>query len=153
MKPTTLGLALAGALVLAGCNPSDPAALAPPGGRRTIGVAFETPQTEYWVAGFEAIRADLKKRGHMMLDAVADQDATRQLEQVKNFITRKVDGIILVPKDGKSCLPMIKAANAANDQSWQRWRDVASGRRGGGPAGCGGSQQAPGKKMGCARKR
>jgi ABC-type xylose transport system substrate-binding protein len=99
------------------------------------------------VAGFDAIRADLKKRGHMMLDAVADQDATRQLEKVKNFITRKVDGIILVPKDGKSCLPMIKAANAANDQSWQRWRDVASGRRGGGAAGCSGSQQAPGKKM------
>jgi ABC-type sugar transport system substrate-binding protein len=49
-----------------------------------------------------------------VLEAVADGDANRQFEQVKNFITRKVDGIIIVPKDAKTCLPMIKAANAAN---------------------------------------
>ncbi|MDO8544386.1 MAG: sugar ABC transporter substrate-binding protein [Opitutaceae bacterium] len=79
-----------------------------------IGVAFETLQTEYWVASFEAIKADLKQRGYPMLEAVSDGDANRQLEQVKNFITRKVDGIILVPKDAKTCLPIIKAANAAS---------------------------------------
>ena len=48
-----------------------------------------------------------------VLEAIADQDANRQLQQVKNFITRKVDGIILVPKDAKTCIPMIKAANDA----------------------------------------
>ena len=48
-----------------------------------------------------------------MLEAVADQDASRQLQQVKNFITRGVDGIILVPKDAKTCIPMIRAANEA----------------------------------------
>jgi inositol transport system substrate-binding protein len=112
MKTQLLALLVALVTVLAGCNRST--VPAPPGGRLTIGVAFETLQTEYWVAGFEAIRADLQKRGYTMLEAVADQDANRQLEQVKNFITRKVDGIILVPKDAKTCLPMIKAANAAN---------------------------------------
>jgi ABC-type sugar transport system substrate-binding protein len=79
----------------------------------TIGVAFESLQTEYWVAGFEAIRAELARHGFTMLEAVADNDANRQLEQVRSFITRKVDGIILVPKDGQTCLPAIKAANAA----------------------------------------
>jgi len=111
--PLILGLAL----LLSGCNKADEAgrtATAAGAPQLTIGVAFETLQTEYWVAGFEAIRADLQKRGHTMLEAVADNDANRQLEQVKNFITRKVDGIILVPKDAKTCLPMIKAANAAN---------------------------------------
>ena len=44
---------------------------------------------------------------------MADSDANRQLEQVQSFITRKVDGIILVPKDAHTCLPMIKAANDA----------------------------------------
>lgn len=80
----------------------------------TIGVAFETLQTEYWVAGFDAIRTDLEKRGYTMLQAISNGDPNRQLDQVKNFITRKVDGIILVPKDAKSCLPIIKAANDAN---------------------------------------
>lgn len=79
----------------------------------TIGVAFETLQTEYWVAGFDAIKDELKNRDFQMLEAVADSDPNRQLSQVKNFITRRVDGIILVPKDAKSCIPAIRAANDA----------------------------------------
>jgi len=113
MKTKLIAAFLAVAALFAGCNKKSDTP-APPGGALTIGVAFETLQTEYWVAGFEAIRADLKNRGHTMLEAVADQDANRQIEQVKNFITRKVDGIIMVPKDAKTCLPAIKAANAAN---------------------------------------
>src|SRR3954464_939510 len=81
--------------------------------KQTIGVAFETLQTEYWVAGFEAIKAELKKRDINMVEAIADQDASRQLQQVKNFIARHVDGIIMVPKDAKTCIPMIRAANEA----------------------------------------
>jgi ABC-type sugar transport system substrate-binding protein len=97
-------------LVLCSCN--KPAA---PSGQKklTIGVAFETLQTEYWVAGFEAIKSELKKRDINMVEAIADQDASRQLQQVKNFIARHVDGIIMVPKDAKTCIPMIRAANEA----------------------------------------
>jgi ABC-type sugar transport system substrate-binding protein len=80
----------------------------------TIGVSFETLQTEYWVAGFEAIKAEAKKRNVNVLEAIADGDANRQLEQINNFIARKVDGIIAVPKDAKTIIPMIRAANAAN---------------------------------------
>lgn len=80
----------------------------------TIGVSFETLQTEYWVAGFEAIKAELKKRDIAMVEAIADGDANRQLEQINNFIARGVDGIIAVPKDAKTIIPMIKAANAAH---------------------------------------
>lgn len=79
----------------------------------TIGVAFETLQTEYWTAGFDAIKAELAKRNIKVLEAIADSDANRQLEQVKNFVTRKVDGIIMVPKDAMTCVPAIKAANDA----------------------------------------
>jgi len=106
--------------LLTGCKPagSDSTTSSSPSssGDRplTIGVAFETLQTEYWVAGYEAIKAECAKRGFKVLEAVADQDANRQFEQVKNFVTRKVDGIILVPKDAKTCIPSIKAANAAN---------------------------------------
>lgn len=80
----------------------------------TIGVAFETLQTEYWVAGFEAIKDELQERDYEILEAIANSDPNRQLQQVKNFITRGVDGIILVPKDAKSCIPAIRAANAAD---------------------------------------
>ncbi len=107
-----LGLAV---LALAGCGQSTPAGPTASAGDKqlTIGVAFETLQTEFWIAGLDAIKTELAQRKIRVLEAIADGDANRQYEQVKNLITRKVDGIILVPKDAKTCLPMIKAAQAA----------------------------------------
>lgn len=114
MKRSTFLLLLASlAALFAGCGKKEKPATANGEKPLTIGVAFETLQTEYWVAGFDAIKADLHDRGFTMLEAVSDSDTTRQFEQVRNFITRDVDGIILVPKDDKTVLPMIKAANAA----------------------------------------
>jgi ABC-type sugar transport system substrate-binding protein len=109
---------IAAVFVFCGCaeKPSGDATGAAGTGDKplTIGIAFETLQTEYWIAGYEAIKSECAKRGFKVVEAVADNDANRQLEQVKNFVTRKVDGIILVPKDASTCIPMIKAANAAN---------------------------------------
>jgi ABC-type sugar transport system substrate-binding protein len=111
---SAMALAFCSALLLSGCKESNDKAGRAAGDKPlTIGVAFETLQTEYWVAGYDAIKAECSARGYKVLEAVADGDANRQFEQVKNFITRKVDGIIIVPKDAKTCLPMIKAANAA----------------------------------------
>jgi inositol transport system substrate-binding protein len=94
------------AVSLAACN-SGPK-------QQTVGVAFETLQTEYWVASRNAIEQELKERNVAMLEAIADGDANRQLEQVRNFISRRVDGIIVVPKDAQTVIPMIREANAAN---------------------------------------
>ena len=113
---TLLAVLLFLALVLTGCNKPDSSPNSNIANTKplTIGIAFETLQTEYWIAGYEAIKAEAAKRGFTVVEAVADNDANRQFEQVKNFITRRVDGIILVPKDASTCLPMIKAANLAN---------------------------------------
>ena len=101
------------ACLAAGCSPSTST---DSNGDKplTVGVAFETLQTEYWVAGFEAIQEELAKRDIEVLEAIADSDPNRQLQQIRNFITRRVDGIVMVPKDAKSCIPAIRAANAAN---------------------------------------
>jgi ABC-type sugar transport system substrate-binding protein len=80
----------------------------------TVGVAFETLQTEYWVASLDALKAELSQRNVRVLEAVADGDSNRQLEQVGSFIARQVDAIIVVPKDAQSVVPMIRAANKAN---------------------------------------
>ncbi|MDB6135237.1 MAG: LacI family transcriptional regulator [Verrucomicrobiales bacterium] len=93
-------------LFLTGCGPSGPK-------KPVIGVSFETLQTEFWVAGYDAIKKECAAQGYDVAEAVADGDAGKQLEQIRSFITRKVDGIIMVPKDAKTCVPMIKAANAA----------------------------------------
>lgn len=79
-----------------------------------IGVAFETLQTEYWVASFEALQAELQRRNIQMIEAIADNDANRQLDQIHILIARGVDGIIVSPKDATTVIPMIKAANRAD---------------------------------------
>jgi ABC-type sugar transport system substrate-binding protein len=129
MSSTTIHLrrflfALAGAVIaiaISGCgnsgttnSQSAAAANAPTNRVKTIGVAFETLQTEFWVAAFDKLKAACAAKGITMLEGVADGDASKQFDQVKNFINRRVDGIIIVPKDGKTVIPMIKAANAAN---------------------------------------
>ena len=102
-----LAAVLAAALLaFPGCDRKGP-------GELTIGVSFEILQTEFWVAALEAFKADLAKRHIRMIQAVAEGDANRQIEQVRTFITRKVDGIVLVPKDARACIPIIRAANAA----------------------------------------
>jgi len=119
MKPRFLLLVLTAVVLLTGCDqrptPSrgtgaGSAASAQP---LTIGVSFETLQTEFWVAALKAFESELGRRNIQMLQAIADGDANRQIEQVRNFIARKVDGIVMVPKDAKACLPVIKSANAA----------------------------------------
>src|SRR5688572_15138084 len=91
----------------AGCGKSEPRggsasdAPAAQGKVKTIGVAFETLQTEGWVAAWDRIKEESQKNGITMLEAVADGDANKQFEQVRNFINRKVDGIIIAPKDSK----------------------------------------------------
>jgi inositol transport system substrate-binding protein len=96
------------ALAVGGCTRH-----APQSDRLVIGVAFETLQTEYWVASFEAVAAELDRRGIEMISAVADNDANRQLEQIHTFIARGVDGIVVAPKDATTVVPMIRAANEA----------------------------------------
>lgn len=76
-----------------------------------IGVNFETLETEFWVAGLDAIEQELEGRGISMISSIADGDSSRQLQQIRVLISRRVDGIIMVPKDLKTCLPAIRAAN------------------------------------------
>lgn len=121
-----LAVMIIAAIALSGCStgsePKESAASsgsagssAPAAGKKLkIGISFETLQTAYWVTGFNAMKEDIVARGHEYVEAVADGDSNRQLEQVNNFIAQKVDGIILVPKDEKTVIPMIKAANEAN---------------------------------------
>lgn len=113
--PTMLiGLCLLPLVFLTGCGKSSDQVGDGGAKQLTVGVAFETLQTEYWVAGFEALKAELQKRNIKVVEAIADGDANRQLQQIRTFITRKVDGIVLVPKDAQTCIPAIKAANEAD---------------------------------------
>ncbi len=76
----------------------------------TICFAFQDLETEFWVAGHQAITAALTDAGHTVIERNANEDANRQLEQVRDCIAQEVDGIILIPQDGESAVTIVKEA-------------------------------------------
>ncbi|MDX2029619.1 MAG: sugar ABC transporter substrate-binding protein [Blastocatellia bacterium] len=79
----------------------------------TIGVSFSDLKSDYAIAEFEAINAELRKREIKVLGAIADGDGDKQMAQVQNFITRRLTGIIVSPGRGASIPAMLRAAGDA----------------------------------------
>lgn len=80
----------------------------------TICFAFQDLETEFWVAGHKAITSTLTEAGHTVLERNANEDANKQLEQVKDCIAQNVDGIIIIPQDGESAVTIVKEAQSAD---------------------------------------
>ena len=79
----------------------------------TICFAYQTLETEFWVAGHQAMTTSLREQGIEVVEVNANEDANKQLEQIRDCITQEVDGIIIIPQDGESVIRMIEEANAA----------------------------------------
>ena len=62
----------------------------------TICFAFQDLETEFWVAGHNAITTTLAEAGHTVIERNANEDANRQLEQVNDCIAQGVDGTLYV---------------------------------------------------------
>lgn len=80
----------------------------------SICFAYQTLETEFWVAGHKAVTETLREQGIDVIEVNANEDANRQLEQIRDCITQGVDGIIIIPQDGESVITMIGEANEAN---------------------------------------
>ena len=85
-------------------------ALSSPAFAANICFAFQDLETEFWVAGHQAITTTLKEQGHNVIERNANEDANRQLEQVRDCIAQGVDGIIIIPQDGESAVTIVKEA-------------------------------------------
>lgn len=103
--------------ILAGCgNASEKTSKDSGGsakGKIKIAFCFQDLETEFWVAGHKAITETLKEKGIEVLERNANEDANKQLEQVKDAIAQKVDGIIIIPQDGESAVAISAVANKA----------------------------------------
>ena len=54
-------------------------------GQVTVCFAFQDLETEYWVAAHKAITETLRAKGIRVLERNANQDANRQLEQIRDY--------------------------------------------------------------------
>ncbi len=97
---------LAGGTILAGIG----LGMATGASAATVCFAFQDLETEFWVAGHRAITSTLAEAGHTVIERNANEDANRQLEQVRDCIAQGVDGIILIPQDGESAVTIVAEA-------------------------------------------
>ena len=76
--------------------------------------SFVDLESQFWVAGHQAITTTLAEAGHTVIERNANEDANRQLEQVRDCIAQGVDGIILIPQDGETATTIVAEAQDAD---------------------------------------
>ncbi len=101
-----LGLA-AFALLLAGCSSSADAP------KRTIGVSLLNLTNPFFKEIADSLRDEAAKHGYDVVAVSGDEDVAKQDKQVKDFLVKHVDAIVLCPCDSKGIGPVIQMANAA----------------------------------------
>jgi inositol transport system substrate-binding protein len=79
----------------------------------TIGVSFQGLSDEYIVRLSDAFKARAEELGVKVQVADGQMDAATQVSQVENFISQKVDVIVLNPISADGCAPAVTAAKEA----------------------------------------
>jgi len=122
---TVLCLVLALSLVLAGCAPA--ATPSTPAATPSTATATPSPTEKKQIvigvsldklflgrqAEMSGVRDAAKKLGVVLWELVADNDPQLQNTQIESFITKGVDGIMIVAVDNKAILTAIDKAKAA----------------------------------------
>lgn len=106
-----VSLFLLTAFVLFSCNVRREDGKSKP---KVIGVALLNRAHVFYKDLEEGIREEAAAKGFQLLVSSADFDLGKQIPQVEDFITRKVDAIIVCPVDSKGIGTAIKAANRAS---------------------------------------
>jgi len=78
-----------------------------------IGFSIDDLRVERWARDRDYFIAAAKKLGAEVSVQSADGDSAKQVNQIENLISQKVDAIVIVPKDGKALSPVIKEAKKA----------------------------------------
>ena len=81
--------------------------------KKTIGVSVLALTNPFFKVIVDNMTEEAKKNGWDVLAVSGDFDVAKQQNQVKDFIVKKVDAIVLCPCDSKAIGPVIQEANSA----------------------------------------
>jgi len=112
---TTVIISLAIFALDGGCGKSekDSAAKVDQTAKLTIGVSLLTRTHPFYQDLQAGLQDAANARGYQLLVTAGEFDVAKQKDQIQDFITRKVNAIIVSPCDSKSIGTSIKAANDA----------------------------------------
>jgi ribose transport system substrate-binding protein len=90
------------------CSPADTG-----GASKIIGVSLLTRAHVFYRDLEDGLRAGAKEHDYELLINAAEWDASRQIAQLEDFITRDVDAVIVCPVDSSGIGAGVRAANQA----------------------------------------
>ena len=123
MKKRFLAVLIATALIAVGCSKpsstssgtsSESAAPAASGGSKAIGVSIQNREAQFYQDMENGMKAEAAKYGYSLKVVDASRDNAKQQSQVEDFISQKVDAIVLTPYDSQAIGSAIVEANKAN---------------------------------------
>jgi len=80
---------------------------------KTIGVSLLTRAHVFYKDLEEGLKSEAAKNGYELIITAGEFDLGKQSAQIEDFITRKVDAIILCPVDSRGVGPAVRKANEA----------------------------------------
>ncbi|MGA7355642.1 MAG: substrate-binding domain-containing protein [Candidatus Cybelea sp.] len=114
-----IAFTLGACLALAACShgTSQSGATASPGAQtnaqKTIGVSIQNREAQFYQDMESGMRSQAAKHGYALIVVDASRDNARQQSQVEDFISKRVDAIVLTPYDSTAIGSAIAEANAA----------------------------------------
>src|SRR5581483_10588528 len=82
-------------------------------GPKTIGVSIQDLEAQFYQQMEAGMKSEAAKFGYKVTFVDASRDSARQQSQVEDFISRKVDAIVLTPYDSQAIGSAIVEANGA----------------------------------------
>jgi ribose transport system substrate-binding protein len=103
--------------VLAACShgtsQSNASGSAAPSGAKTIGVSIQNREAQFYQDMESGMRNEAAKHGYALIVVDASRDNAKQQSQVEDFISKRVDAIVLTPYDSQAIGSAIAEANNA----------------------------------------
>ena len=84
------------------------------GAAKTIGVSIQNREAQFYQDMENGMKAEAAKYGYSLIVVDANRDNAKQQSQVEDFISKKVDAIVLAPYDSQAIGSAIVEANKAN---------------------------------------
>jgi ribose transport system substrate-binding protein len=82
-------------------------------GKKTIGVSIQNREAQFYQDMEAGMRKEAAKYGYNLIVVDANRDNAKQQSQVEDFISKKVDAIVLTPYDSQAIGSAIVEANTA----------------------------------------
>ena len=82
-------------------------------GNYKVGITIQSLENSYWAGVFGEVEALLKEKGWEYTIVACDDNSAKQIQQIENFITNKVDMIMVHPSDPNALEDYLKEARDA----------------------------------------